>query len=128
MYKYMKSSTYCSELLQKELPEIIVMLNGAVNKSYADIPYKGVAVRTVFDIDSISSPDTLYYQRDKKLSWNNFKGKIDLLSRATAVTGSGYSYSTTANIENGFLKIEVRIKCYFLTQSSWAKPDLTTAF
>ena len=128
MYKFMKTSNYCSALLQEELPVIIERLNDEVNKSYANLPYKGVAVRTLFDIDSISSPDTLYYQQSKKLLWGNFKGKIDRRSPASAVTGSGYSYMTSSTIKNGVLEIEVRVKCYFLTQSSWAKPYLTSDY
>ena len=65
--------------------------------------------------------DTIFYDAAKKLVWQNFKGKTDPQSDATAVTSSGFGYTAGMQYRNNKTTININVYCYFHKQNSWVR-------
>ncbi|MES1219613.1 MAG: hypothetical protein ABUT20_29200, partial [Bacteroidota bacterium] len=128
LYKYMKTPKYLSSLLHNELPGMVTELNRVINNSFGVFPYKGIKMKAVLFTETKTQTDSVFYQWPQKITWNDFKGKPNLNSNASAETGSGFTYSTFAEIKDGYLNVSVIVKCFLLTQLSWVKPELSTEY
>lgn len=63
--------------------------------------------------------DTIYYSSLQKLTWSDFKGKPEQGSDATAVTSSGFGYTSGAKYRDGKVDIFITVFCYFSKKGSW---------
>jgi predicted secreted Zn-dependent protease len=63
------------------------------------------------------SKDTIYWNANRKLKWEDFKGKPDNNTNLLAMTQAGIGYEVACN--NGELKL--KIYCYFNVHKSWTK-------
>jgi hypothetical protein len=70
-----------------------------------------------------NSSDTIHYNPDKKLRWNDFKGVPDQKSVAAAITESGFGYRLSMQSKNQKTEIKITVFCYFNKMNSWVKPD-----
>lgn len=77
---------------------------------------------------SMFSNDVLYYERDNKLVWEDFRGIPVDKGRTAAVTMSGFGYNANMHSsgQNGDLTIQVY--CFFQKDKSWVKPEKTTSY
>lgn len=66
---------------------------------------------------SAQSKDTIYWNPNRKLNWEDFKGKADNNTNLLAMTQAGIGYEVACNGGNLYLKIF----CYFNVKKSWAK-------
>lgn len=76
---------------------------------------------------SINS-DTIYYNAEDKLSWNDFNGRPDAASPAAAVTESGFGYRLNMNAVNNRMEVIVTVFCYFDKKKSWVKKDMESDY
>lgn len=74
--------------------------------------------------------DTIIWQADNKLSWEDFKGEAPSRNRAAAITASGvtYRFSTIPTNKSGDVKIKFVVSTYFYPQKSWYQPTLCDSF
>jgi len=74
-------------------------------------------------VQRMPSPDndTIYYQPDKKLVWQNFKGDAGKPSIALAVTSSGLGYNALVKYHGAQTNITMNVYCYFNKQNSWVR-------
>jgi hypothetical protein len=72
--------------------------------------------------------DTIYYDHDRKLEWNDFKGWPDHNSMAAAITESGFGYRMSMQSKNGRINIEITVYCYFNKKRSWVKRGMDTNY
>jgi len=63
------------------------------------------------------SKDTIYWNGNRKLKWEDFKGKPDNGTNLLAMTQAGIGYEFGCN--NGELRL--KIYCYFNVNKSWTK-------
>jgi len=61
--------------------------------------------------------DTIYWRKDYKLSWSDFKGKPTVTSSHRAVTSSGITYSWSLHDSGAYFKAAA----FFITNRSWTK-------
>ncbi len=66
---------------------------------------------------SAQSKDTIYWNANRKLNWEDFKGRPDKTTNLLAMTQAGIGYEVACN--NGELKL--KIYCYFNVNKSWTK-------
>ena len=72
---------------------------------------------------SSKSPDTIYWSKDRKLTWNDFQGQPDYnYAEVAALTSSGIVHFK--GCENG--KIIYKVQSYFEKKHSWFKPEAKT--
>lgn len=68
--------------------------------------------------------ETISWNADKLLSWNNFKGKAPQNTRAAAITASGitYQFSTSGTSDN--MQVDFEISTHFYPNKSWYQPEI----
>jgi len=73
---------------------------------------------------SLQGYDTIAWTADKRLSWDDFKGKSPPNDRAAATTASGitYRFSTSGTKEN--IEVDFKIDTFFYPTKSWYQPEL----
>lgn len=70
------------------------------------------------------SDQSITWQVNQKLSWDNFKGKPDPNSDAAAVTSSGITFGYRLSRVNNLVEsINVEATAHFYPEKSWVKSD-----
>jgi len=74
------------------------------------------------------SGDTIYYDPERKLEWDDFKGKPVALSPAAAITESGFGYKMSMQSINRKTSVVITVFCYFNKKHSWVKKDMDSEY
>ena len=64
------------------------------------------------------------WSSDRKLQWSDFKGSYFKTEWAAATTATGISYGFSATEQDGKAILEIEVKCVFLPQKSWYRPEV----
>ena len=72
--------------------------------------------------------DTIYYNPDRKLEWDDFRGAPASNSVAAAITESGFGYRMTMKSVNGKTNVNITVLCYFNKRNSWVKPGMNSDY
>ncbi|HEY5370749.1 MAG TPA: hypothetical protein VIJ75_17320 [Hanamia sp.] len=72
--------------------------------------------------------DTIFYDFNRKLKWDDFLGKPEPGAPWGAVTASGFSYGSSISEDDGNMDIEVGIFTFFIKSESWKKPGINSAY
>jgi hypothetical protein len=72
----------------------------------------------------ISKPDEISWQRDRKLSWDDFRGLVpkDAEEQTAAATFCGIGFETNV-ITRKSPNIDIRVYNTFYTNNSWVRPE-----
>ena len=73
--------------------------------------------------NKVASPksDTIYYDVNRKLTWNDFKGAPDMNHHGAAVTASGFAYSWNGDNDGETLTLNISVYTFFTKSASWKK-------
>ncbi len=75
-----------------------------------------------------SKSDTIYYDVNRKLTWNDFKGVPDMNHHGAAVTASGFAYSWNGENDGETLTLNISVYTYFTKSGSWKKSMVNTEY
>ena len=81
-----------------------------------------------YNIHKPYSDDTIYYNPQRKLNWEDFKGKPDAASPAAAITESGFGYRMSMNSVNSKTDLVITVFCYFNKKHSWVKKNMDSEY
>ena len=70
-----------------------------------------------FSFIKASAQDTIYWQSNYKLKWEDFQGIPDSSSRNGAISLPGIKYHLSANDDS----FNVKVICFFIKSKSWSK-------
>ena len=78
----------------------------------------------------VASPesDTIYYNVNRKLTWDDFKGKPDMNHKGAAVTSSGFAYSWNGQNNGEILFIDISVYTFFTKSNSWKKSMVNSGY
>ena len=68
--------------------------------------------------------ETIEWSAERKLTWNDFKGRIPNSDRAAAVTASGISYQFSTTGTNDKMELDYKVNTFFYPNKSWYQPSL----
>jgi len=68
--------------------------------------------------------ETIPWNTDRKLQWEDFKGRPFKTAWAAAVTASGITYEFSSTETDGKLALDIEISTHFYPAESWFQPDL----
>jgi len=68
--------------------------------------------------------ETIAWSPEKKLAWQDFKGKATSNDRAAATTASGISYQFSTSGSNGEIELDYLVSTFFYPNKSWYQPSL----
>ena len=77
---------------------------------------------------SSSKSDTIYYNFNQQLTWEDFQGKPDMNHFGGAVTASGFAFDSEMNFDGKTLFIDINVYTYFSKNNSWKKRDINSAY
>ena len=72
--------------------------------------------------------DTIYYDFNRSLTWNDFKGKPDNNYFAGAITASGFAFDSEMKSDGKTIYLAIGIYAFFTRNDSWHKPGITSAY
>lgn len=72
--------------------------------------------------------DSIYYDSNRKLEWDDFQGKPDQRSIAAAVTSSGFGYSESMHSRNGKGILYITVNCFYNKSRSWVKQGMRSDY
>ncbi len=80
--------------------------------------------------NKVSSPnsDTVYYNIQRKLTWDDFKGKPDLNHKGSAVTSSGFAFSWNGQNDGDTFYLKISVYTFFTKSNSWKKSMVKTDY
>lgn len=86
----------------------------------------GLAVLLIWTIGNKSTQEyeTISWSSDRSLSWNDFRGKVPINSRAAAITASGITYSFATTGTKDAMEVDFKIDTFFYPTKSWYQPEL----
>ena len=67
---------------------------------------------------------TIAWSPEKKLAWQDFRGKAPSNDRAAATTASGISYQFSTSGSNGEIELDFLVSTFFYPKKSWYQPSL----
>ena len=84
----------------------------------------------VFIENKVNDPksDTIYFDFNRKLSWNDFQGNVPAAAPWGAMTASGFSFNSSMNEYENNLHISVGVYTFFTKDDSWKKPEINSAY
>ena len=72
--------------------------------------------------------DTIYYDFNRHLTWNDFAGKPDMKSSAGAIVSSGFAYYSDITAEDNQFEIVIGVYTFFTKHRSWKKPGINSPY
>ena len=63
------------------------------------------------------------WQKERRLTWEDFQGPPKMDQDYAAQTYSGISYGFNATVTNGEVVVQYEVNCYFVLNKSWVKPQ-----
>jgi hypothetical protein len=72
--------------------------------------------------------DTIYYDFNRNLTWDDFKGKPVLNSPAGAVTASGFAFDAQIKSDGRNIYLNLGVYTFFTKDDSWKKPGINSAY
>jgi hypothetical protein len=67
--------------------------------------------------------DTIYYDFNRPLTWQDFQGKVPAAVPWGAMTASGFSFNSSLSDEGNNIDISVGVYTFFTKHDSWKKPE-----
>ncbi len=68
--------------------------------------------------------ETIAWSPEKKLAWQDFRGKAPSNDRAAATTASGISYQFSTSGSSGEIELDYLVSTFFYPNKSWYQPSL----
>lgn len=72
--------------------------------------------------------DTIYYDFNRPLNWQDFQGKIPTGVPWGAMTASGFSFNSSMSDDGNKIDISVGVYTFFTKHDSWKKPEANSAY
>lgn len=88
----------------------------------------GRAVRISVVRAESQGDDTLEYRKDQPLIWNDFRERPPATSRFGAQVFPIFSFSEHYTVENGVIRVVVRVRAAVARSSCWVKPESRTSY
>lgn len=96
---------------------------------YLDVQSQVVKVNvTAYPAPGTTTPDTVYYSRQRKLNWDDFRGRVRAASSSAAVTFTGFLYTAASIQQKDTIHVRVILQTYFDRTASWVRPDHRNAY
>ena|SRR6185312_5337325 len=85
----------------------------------------------VYIENKINKPqnDTVYYDFNRKLTWQDFQGIVPTGAKWGAMTASGFSFNSEMEDDgDNHIVISIGVYTFFTKHDSWKKPDINSAY
>lgn len=88
---------------------------------------KGLEVHFTDD-DRITRDDTVHYNPDRPLTWDDFRATPRRGSHYAAEVFTSFAYEGRSSVRNSIIHLDLTLKGYVLKNSSWGRPEARTDY
>lgn|SRR5665213_654923 len=89
---------------------------------------KIIVSSTIENKKASSQSDTIYYDFNRQLKWEDFKGKPVINYFAGAVTASGFAFDSQMDYDGKTIFLKISVYTFFTKHDSWRKPDINSLY
>ncbi len=112
---------YWKKSIQSLLEKTDAYLIGNADKLI--LPFHSAIVNVVYNQSQLDNVDSLAFHPNRKLTADDFKGKLDKLSKAGGVTYCGFGLDYDLVVKDFKLYVEIKTACFFHKSKSWLLPS-----
>lgn len=77
---------------------------------------------------ALKKSDTIYYDFNRPLTWQDFQGAVSANVPWGAITASGFSFDSDMKEDENNIDITVGVYSFFLKHDSWKKTDINSPY
>jgi hypothetical protein len=99
---------------------LLLSLSAAAQKLQVEVDY--------VTVDPSADKPVIFYTPDRKLTWDDFKGKPAAASEAAAITNAGFGFKMLFKSENNIATLHLTVDCTFAVSDSWVKHNRKTPY
>ncbi|CCG98650.1 hypothetical protein FAES_0639 [Fibrella aestuarina BUZ 2] len=111
--------------IRQSVNEGLRYLNNYMNKEVDNVPaLAGKLAVSLTDVKTRTpaSSDTVFYDPDRPLTWDDFRALPPVNNRYAAQIMPGVSYEGKSQVEKGTVNVRLKLKVFMLKSQSWVKP------
>ncbi|MEZ0608637.1 DUF922 domain-containing protein [Fibrella sp. WM1] len=111
--------------IRQSVNEGLRYLNNYMNKEVDNVPaLAGKLAVSLTDVKTRTpaSSDTVFYDPDRPLIWDDFRAIPPPNNRYAAQIMPGVSYEGKSQVEKGTVNVRLKLKVFMLKSQSWVKP------
>ena len=75
-----------------------------------------------------NNPEKIIWNKNQKLSWEDFRGKPVRSASFVASTNTGISFHYSYSIKNGAVDVEYSVRSFFAPEGSWYIPERVSPY
>ena len=109
-------------------PKIILLYTIFFCTSNYSVAQKMIVNASIENKRGSPKSDTIYYDFNRPLKWEDFKGKPVMNYYAGAVTASGFAFDSKMNYDGKTIFLYISVYTFFTKHDSWKKPDVNSAY
>jgi hypothetical protein len=72
--------------------------------------------------------DTIFFNLNRPLTWDDFKGVPDYNTAAGAITASGFAFNANMNMVANTVYLNLNVYTFFSKKSSWKKTNINSSY
>ncbi|MEZ0538391.1 DUF922 domain-containing protein [Fibrella arboris] len=112
------------KVIRQSVNEGLKFLNNFMNKESDNVPVLANKLTVTFNTvttRTAASNDTVFYDPDRPLTWDDFRATPPTTSRYAAQIMPGVSYEGHSDIDKGSINVKLKLKVFMLKSQSWVK-------
>lgn len=110
--------------LRQSIVEALRYLNTWMDREANINPRLAKGIKVSFtDYSTPADQDTVFYDPNRPLTWNDFKADVNKTSRFSATVFPSFAYEGETEVRDGIIHLNLNMKVYVLKSSSWVKEN-----
>ncbi|GAB4015127.1 hypothetical protein [Spirosoma koreense] len=125
----LEQTTVIESVIRQSLVASLRNLNDYMNRESGQNEKLAKSLKINFMDDMrITNDDTVHYNPDRKLIWDDFRADPRRSSHYAAEVFTSFAYEGKSIVKDGVIILNLTAKAYMLKQSSWGRPDARNAY
>lgn len=110
--------------MRQSIVEALRYLNTWMDREANTNPRLAKGIKVSFtDHAASADQDTVFYDPNRPLNWNDFQADVNKTSRFSATVFPSFAYEGETEVRDGIIHLNLDMKVYVLKSSSWVKED-----
>ncbi|WP_253404389.1 hypothetical protein [Pontibacter sp. HSC-36F09] len=110
--------------MRQSIVEALRYLNTWMDREANTNPRLAKGIKVSFkDYVGSADQDTVFYDSNRPLNWNDFQADVNKTSRFSATVFPSFAYEGETEIRDGIIHLNLNMKVYVLKSSSWVKEN-----
>lgn len=119
---------YIEPALRKVLGNSLRYIHNWMRKESATNILLAKGLKLSFQNYQVQDVDTVYYQKSRSLSFNDFRAKPPQNTRFQAAIFPSFGYDMHRELKGGLIQVQIILKVYMIRSASWAFPMIKSSY